>query len=170
MMKEFLLEGLLYPFLAISFCPAFGIPFTYAGFQTIHLEGTKMNGSTSMHLQREHFWGLYRIEEHIEGVTGAVLKNDRFRQAGYWRRAVGVHLVSQTETVRVIAGSSDVDDKLKREIINSVNDFVDNPGRSRFDETYHIHNVFGWFGLPFLILGILGLVGWPGSIFKRLRD
>jgi hypothetical protein len=123
-----------------------------------------------MHSMREHFGGLYRIEEHLEGVIGADLRNDRFRQGGYWRRAVGVHLVTETGSVRVSTGSSDVDDKLKWEIVESVNVFVESPNAIRYDETYRIHNVFGWFSLPFLTLGILGLVGWPGSILKRLRD
>ena len=157
-MKELLLEGLLYSFLAILFCLAFGIPFTYAGFQTIYLQGMRDNGPINMHLEREHFWGMYRIEEHVEGVLGADLKNDRFRHSGYWRRASYVHLVTATGTVRVIAGSSDVDDKLKWEIVNSVNAFVNNPSRTHLDETYRIHNVFGWFGLPFLALGVPGLV------------
>jgi hypothetical protein len=168
-MKEFLLEGLLYPFLAILFCPAFGVPFTYAGFQTIHLSGGKENGDVTMHLQREHYWGLYRVEEQAEGVLGAEWKNFRFRQSGYWRRAASVYLVTETEPLRVIAGSSDADENLKWEIIHSVNDFIKDPGATVYEETFRIHNKFGWFDLPFLVLGILGLIGWPGSILKRLR-
>ena len=169
-MKDFLLEGLLYPFLAILFCLAFGIPFTFAGFQTIRLSGVKENGNVNMHLQREHYWGLYRVETQVEGILGAEWKNYRFRQSGYWRRSASVYLVTDTEPVRVIAGSSDVDEKLKWEIINSVNDFIKDPGAADYEETFRIRNIFGWFGLPFLLLGCLGLIGWPGSIIKRLRD
>jgi hypothetical protein len=81
-MKDFFLEALLYPFLAILFCLVYGVPFTFAGFQTIHLQGFKENGSVSMHFEREHFWGLYTVEEYIEGVQRADLANDRFRQGG----------------------------------------------------------------------------------------
>lgn len=169
-MKEFLLEGLLYPFIAILFCLAFGVPFTYAGFQTIHLQGSKSTGIVTMNLTREHYWGLYKVEVQVVGVLNADMANDRFRQGGYWRRASGVFLVTEKDRVRVMAGSSDVDDKLKWEIVESVNEFINNPVATRYDETYRIHNVFGWFGLPFLILGVLGLVGWPGAIIKRLRD
>lgn len=168
-MKDFLLEGLLYPFLAIAFCLAFGLPFTYAGFQVIHLQGGKQDGSVSMSLRREHFWGLYVVEQDVDAVLGADLKNDRFRQDGRWRRASGVHLVTETGSVRVIAGSSDADGALKWEIVNDVNDFVASPLEAAFDETYRIHNAFGWFGLPFLVLGVLGLLGWPSAILKRVR-
>ena len=169
-MNDFFLEALLYPFLAILFCLTFGVPFTYAGFQTIHLKGLKENGRVNMYLAREHYWGLYNVDEYIEGVQGADLANDRFRQGGWWRRATGVFLVTETEAVRVIAGSSDVDDKLKREIVEGVNEYIDNPNKLSYDETFRIHNVFGWFGLPFLVLGVLGLVNWPGSIIKNLKD
>ena len=169
-MKEFLLEGLLYPLVAILFCLAFGVPFTYAGFQTIHVEGMKTDGVVRMDFSRTHFWGLYRVEKHVEGVLGADLANDRFRQGGFWRRAAGVFLVTETEAIRLMAGSSDVDDDLKWEMVNSINAFVDTPGSIKYDQTFRIHNIFGWFGLPFLLLGVLGLMGWPGMILKRLRD
>jgi hypothetical protein len=169
-MKGFLLEGLLYPFFAILFCLAFGVPFTYAGFQIIHVEGTKENGVVSMDVTRRHYWGLYTVENHVDHVINADLANDRFRQGGYWRRASGVFLVTETDRVRVMAGSSDVDDKLKWKIVESINEFVEDPNATYYDETYRIHNIFGWFGLPFLVLGILGLIGWPGTIIKKMRD
>lgn len=169
-MKEFLLEGLLYPFIAILFFLAFGVPFTYAGFQTIQIEGTKENGIVSMDFTRTHFWGIYKTENHVEDVIGADLANDRFRQGGFWRRAAGVFLVTETDVVRLMAGSSDVDDALKWDMVRSINEFVNNPADTYYEETFRIHNIFGWFGLPFLIIGILGLIGWPGSIINRLRN
>ena len=169
-MKDFLLEGLLYPFVAILFCLAFGVPFTYAGFQTIHVTGIKEDNVVNMDFTRTHYWGLYKVENHVEGVIGADLANDRFRQGGYWRRAAGGFLVTETESIRLMAGSSDVDDALKWDMVNSINDFIDNPSATHYEKTFRIHNIFGWFGLPFLIIGILGLIGWPGSIIKRLRD
>jgi hypothetical protein len=54
-MKDFFLEALLYPFLVILFCLVFGVPFPFAGFQTIHPHGLKENGSFNMHFEREHF-------------------------------------------------------------------------------------------------------------------
>jgi hypothetical protein len=169
-MKDFLLEGLLYPFLAILFCLAFGVPFTYAGFQTIHVEGFRENGVITMDIERKHFWGLYTVERHVENAINADLTTARFRQGGRWRRATGVFLITEGEPVRVMAGSSDADYKLKWEMINSINDFIKSENELIYNRTFHIHNIFGWFGLPFLVLGILGLIGWPGSIIKRLRD
>lgn len=169
-MKEFLLEGLLYPFVAILFCLAFGVPFTYAGFQTIHLQGSKEGGIVNMDLTRKHFWGIYVVEEHVAGVLGADLDVSRFRQSGRRRGATGVFLVTETEAVRVLEGSSDVDEALKWEMVDSINDFVKDPGVTRYNKIFRIQNVFGWVGLPFLILGLLGLVGWPGAIIKRLKD
>jgi len=171
-MKEFLLEGLLYPFLAILFCLAFGVPFTYTGFQNIHLTGEKdASGQVSMDLSREHYFGLYTVEEHVENVVKAQIITSRPRKIGGRRLVSGVYLVTAAdEHIRLMAGSSSTDYSTKREMVLAVKDFVESPTQTQFDQSFHIQNLFGWFGLPFLILGVLGLIGWPGSIIKKLKD
>ena len=48
--------------------------------------------------------------------------------------------------------------------------YIDNPDQVEFSRTYRIRNVFGWVGLPFLLLGVLGLVGWPSSIIRNWQE
>ena len=172
-MKDFLFEGLLYPFLAILFCLAFGVPFTYVGFQDIHLTGTKTaNGQVSIDLSREHYWGLYKVEEHVDDIIGARIITSRPKRIGKARRLVsGVYLVTAAdEHIRLLAGSSSTDYSTKREMVLAVKEFVESPEQTQFEQRFRIQNAFGWFGLPFLILGVLGLIGWPGTIIKKLRD
>ena len=172
-MKDFLLEGLLYPFLAILFCLAFGVPFTYVGFQDVYLTGTKdANGYVSMDLSRKHYWGLYTVEEHAEDVIEARIITSRPKRIGKARRLLsGAYLVTAAdEQIRLMAGSSNTDYSIKREIVLAVKDFVEDPAQMKFDQNFKIQNVFGWFGLPFLTLGVLGLIGWPGTIIKKIKD
>ena len=169
-MKDFLLEGLLFPFLAILFCLAFGVPFTYVGFQEIHLTGTKdAGGQVDMDLNRKHYWGLYTLEAHVDDVVEARIITSRPRKIGGRRLVSGVYLVTAAdEHIRLMAGSSSTDYSTKREMVLAVKEFVETPAKTQLDKTFRIQNAFGWFGLPFLVLGILGLVGWPGTIIKRL--
>jgi hypothetical protein len=79
-------------------------------------------------------------------------------------------LETQNEAIRLIAGSSDVDDALKLDVVRSINDFVKNVNQTDNEKTIRLSNIFGWFGMPFLLLGILGLIGLPFSIIKHLKD
>ena len=47
--------------------------------------------------------------------------------------------------------------------------YIDNPSKLSYDETFRIHNFFGWFGLPFLVLGVLGLVKLAGIDHQKLE-
>ena len=173
MMKEFFVKAILEPFAAILFCLAFGLPFVYFGFQTVHVEGQKdQQGSTAIEFTREHYWGLWEVNEYLEDVENATLKTSITHRSRPRRIRLtsGVFIETETEAVRLLAGSSTVDDKLKSEAVDSINEFIKDPGKTDFEKTFRVRNVFGWVGLPFLILGILGLIGWPGSIIRRLKE
>ena len=174
-MKKFLVEAILQPFLAILFCLAFGVPFVYVGFQNIHVHGQKdEQGAVTINFTRRHFWGVYKVEEHVDDVENASLKTSRGRRPGINRTTKalvsGVFIETETEAVRLIAGSSNVNDALKLDTVRSINNFIDAPDQTEFSKTIRLSNIFGWFGLPFLALGILGLIGWPSSIIKHLKD
>lgn len=172
-MKSFLLKALLEPFLAILFCLAFGLPFVYFGFQSVQIEGQKdAQGAVTIEFHRKHFWGLWQVNKRIENAQNATLKTSHSHRTGTRHRITltsGVFLETETEAVPLLAGSSNIDDNLKWEVVNSINDFIDDPGQKHYARTFSLANVFGWVGLPFLALGILGLIGWPGSIISHLK-
>jgi hypothetical protein len=170
-MKDFLLKAILQPFLAILFCLVFGVPFVYTGFQTVDLQGSKDDqGSVTIDFTRRHFWGLYRISEHLEGVKDASLQTNLIRRIGNRKTLTsGVFIETDTEAVRLFAGSSNVNDAVKWEAIRSINDFIDNRVETTLTKTFRVINIFGWFGLPFLILGVLGFIGWPSSIVHHWK-
>jgi hypothetical protein len=174
-MKTFWLDAILKPLAAIIFCLIFGLPFVYTGFQSIVLNGTKDDqGNVTIDFTRKHFFGLYRVEKHIEGVENATLKSSLVRRSGIrnTRKTLvsGVFLETQNEAIRLIAGSSDVNDALKLDVVRSVNQFIDDVNQNDYQNKIRLSNIFGWFGLPFLVLGVLGLIGWPFSIIKYLKD
>ena len=170
-MKEKFLNLILYPALAILFCLAFGVPFTYAGFQHAIVEGTrKENGSVTFEVDRSHYFGLIHQEYQIEEVEQASWVSIRVRRYGKPRRLLsGVYLISSTEEQPLFFGSSNVNEDLKWRAINEINGFLDDPDRLEFSEEYRIRNLFGWFGLPFLVLGVWGTLSWPFFIIKGLR-
>ena len=172
-MKDFWLDAILKPLAAIAFCLAFGLPFVYSGFQRVDISGYKDGqGQVMIDFTRRHFWGLYRVEQHIEGVENATRKSSLVSKAGVGTRKTlvsGVFIETESQAVRLIAGSSNVNDALKLETVRGINDFIDDPSQTQFSKTIRLSNVFGWVGLPFLVLGVWGLIGWPFSIMKHIR-
>ena len=55
-------------------------------------------------------------------------------------------------------------------MITKINSFINTENKRNFSETFKIRNVFYWVGLPFLAIGITGLIGWPSSIIKLIKD
>jgi hypothetical protein len=173
-MKSFWLDAILKPLAAIAFCLVFGLPFVYTGFQWIDVDGKKDDqGDVTIDFTRKHFFGLYRVEEHIDGVVSATQKSSLVRKPGVDTRkslVTGVFVENENEAVRLIAGSSDVNDTLKLDAVRSINEFIADADQTEFSKTIRLSNIFGWVGLPFLVLGVLGLIGWPFSIFKYLQE
>ena len=172
-MKDFLVKALLQPFVAILFCLAFGLPFVFVGFQTAYVEGTKdQQGVVTIDFNRRHYWGVWQTNEHLENVQNATLRTSLTHRSSPRRIRLtsGVFIETETEAVRLLAGSSNVDDDLKRDTVQSINDFINDPQQSHYTRTIRVANIFGWVGLPFLVLGVLGVVGWPFSIVRYWRE
>ena len=172
-MKKFLVKAILEPLTAILFCLAFGLPFVYFGFQTVYLTGEKdPQGAVTIEFTRKHCWGLWQVHERLDDVHYATRKTSRTHKPGsrHIRLTSGVILESENDAVALLAGTSNVDDGLKNDAIEDINAFIDDPTQTYYEKTFRVRNVFGWVGLPFLILGVLGLIGWPGSIIRHLRN
>jgi hypothetical protein len=151
-MKGFLLEAILQPFVAILFCLGFGLPFVYLGFQTVYIEGNKdQRDGVTIDFNRKHFWGIWQINEHFQNVQNATLKTSLTHRPGPRRVRLtsGVFIETETKAVRLLAGSSNVNDKPKRGTVQSINAFIKDPERNHFTETIHLKNIFGGWGSPF---------------------
>jgi hypothetical protein len=156
--------------LAILFCLAFGVPFVYSGFQTVHIQAEKdEERGVVVYFVREYFWGVVKFNKHMVDVTNASLQTSRPRALGRRRLLSGVFLNTDLESVALLAGSSNVNSNTKWEVVNAINNFIDNENEMRLSKTFNVRNVFGWVGLPFLILGLLGLIGWLVSILRYLQ-
>jgi len=171
-MKDNFLNLIVYPGLAILFCLAFGVPFTYAGFQQAAVEGIRAaDGSVTLSVDRSHYFGLIRQEFQVDDVESASWINTRVRRPGKARRLLsGVYLISDTQERALFFGSSNLNEDLKWQAIKDINGFIDDQESQEFSAEYRIQNLFGWFGLPFLILGVWGLLAWPFSLVKGLGD
>ena len=50
--------------------------------------------------------------------------------------ASGVFIETDSEAIRLMAGSSNTDEQLKWDMIESINDFIDDPATSDYDQTF----------------------------------
>jgi hypothetical protein len=168
-MGKFIVEAFVYPLMAILFCLGFGGPFVFAGFQTLHIECTRTpSSSISCDLTRRHFFGLYSFHTHIDGLKSADIMTSR---SGGARSSLtsGAYLLAEGGKVPLFFGSSNTDDRLKWDVIKKINAFIGNRGEAHFSENFRMYNIFGFFGLPFLIFGLLGIIGWPSAIIGHVK-
>ena len=172
-MKKFLIKAIFQPFIAIAFCLALGLPFVYVGFQTVNIQGTKnQDESVTISFQRKHYWGFIKVNETIENVQKVTLNSSLIQrsQSRRTRSVPGVFLENEREAVRLLAGPSELNNNLNWDAVQSIKDFIKDPQQDEFLKTIRLTNLIGWFGLPFLFLGILGLLSWPATIIRHLRE
>jgi len=119
------------------------LPFTYVGFQNINVQGSKDGvGEVTLDLTRKHFLVLYTLREHIKATEHATLDTNLIRRTGSrYFLASGVFIETESEAVRLMAGSSNTDDKFKWDMIERINDFIDSPD---YDQTFRAISIFGW--------------------------
>lgn len=168
-MKSFLLDALAKPFLAILFFLAFGGGFVYAGFEDVVVQGTRAATGVSLDVTRSHFWGLIRSSDHLDGVTSAEIESRRTGTGTKRRTVSGVFLKTPTDSTALFSGDSNVDGAVKRDATEKINAFIAATDVESFSETFTIANIFGWVGLPFLLIGISGILGWPFTIIRFWR-
>lgn len=169
-MKKFLLDAIVKPFVAILFFTAFGGGFVFFGFQSVDLTGHKEPGGTaSFDLERKHLLGLVTFREHIDGVREAGMTTSRSSSSGRSQTLSNAVLISDTRSLPIFTGSSNLDDGAKQEIIRKVNTFLQDQNGREFKDSAHIYNLFGWVGLPFFLIAIWGILGWPYHIYSSLK-
>jgi hypothetical protein len=78
----------------------------------------------------------------------------------------GLVLVTRSGGTPLFRGFSNVDDELKHEIKNTLNRYIRSEDTDSFQDTFIIRNLFGWVGLPFLLIGIFGVLSWPVTIIS----
>jgi hypothetical protein len=170
-MKRFVADALVKPLFGILFFLAFGLGFIFGGYQTIDVAGTRDAANhVVFDYAREHFWGFVKFSHRMEGVRNAELMTKTTRRSGK-RPTVhsAVFLVSEKEKQSLSGGSSNVDKEIKQEMVSGINAFIQDPAQRSFSKKYEIRNIFFWVGLPFFLLGLVALVGWPMAILDALK-
>jgi hypothetical protein len=171
MSKKFVLDAFVKPFFAILFFLGFGGPFVFFGFQTTHVAGKRSGTNTaSFNIHRTHFWGLVNLKGRVDHVTEAEVRTDSSGTGTRRTTTSNVFLISGNKATSVFTGSSSVNNEDKRDLVRGVNAFIKDEEQDRFEETVNWHNVFGWVGLPFLAIGVIGLLGWPWTIVRKWQE
>jgi hypothetical protein len=160
--------------LAIAFFLGFGGFFVFGGFQSVAVDLAKTrHGRVDATVTRRHFFGLYTVTARPIGVTAAVIETRRgSASVGTTFRAVptsGVVLRADSGDTPLFFGTSNVDESYRRAIARKLNAFIGREGDQRLSEVFRVRNVFGWVGLPFLLIGVVGLFGWPLTALSRRR-
>jgi hypothetical protein len=171
--RQFILDALLKPLVAAAFLLGFGGFFVLGGFQSVRVDLAKgLDGKVNGTVRRSHLFGLYVAQTQVTGVTGASVETQRTAAGGSSRRGLivsNVVIAADSGPTALFWGYSNVDDNYKRAIAKDLNAFIKRGGATRYSEVFAIRNLFGWVGLPFLLLGVVGVLGWPASVVSRWR-
>ncbi|HEY7521630.1 MAG TPA: hypothetical protein VIE36_25355 [Methylomirabilota bacterium] len=162
---------MLKPTLALVFFLGFGGFFVFGGFQSATLElHRSAAGGVDGTLTRSHFFGLYTVSTELRTIRRAVIDTGTSHpRPGIALVVSGVALESDSGKTRIFSGLSNVDEAYKREIARTVNQYLSGRDNRSFQETFTIRNMFGWVGLPFLLVGIYGALMWPISTVRARR-
>jgi hypothetical protein len=160
------------PLLITVFFLGFGGFFVFGGFQSAQVDLNRGIGNTvSGKITRSHLFGLYSDSTELEGITEAAIETRRSRMSSSNPASLfvsGLVLHSRSGSTPLFWGFSNVDEKYKARIRNALNQFLRGDGDS-FRDTFVIRDIFGWFGLPFLLIGIVAALSWPVIIVARWR-
>jgi hypothetical protein len=170
-MASYLRKSVFEPGLAILFCLAFGGLFVFFGLQTIRLDLARRDGVVKGTLVREHFWGLYSKTRPVEDVVGTRMESHQTTtgRAGHRRRITVSNVVLDCAVgeVPVFWGSSNMEGRQKHEVLETVAGFLGDAATPSLHLVVPVGNVLGWVGVPFLLLGLAGLVGWPFTLVRK---
>jgi len=170
---RFLVDAFLKPLMAIGFFLGFGGFFVFGGFQSVQVDLNRGIGNTvNGKITRSHLFGLYSVSTEVEGITAATIETRRTRTSSSNLATLlvsGLVLNSKSGSTPVFWGFSNVNEKYKGRIKSTLNHYIRNGDGKSFQETFVIRNLFGWFGLPFFLIGIFAALSWPVTIVSRWR-
>lgn len=170
-MKRFIVDKLIWPFVAILFFSGVGGCLIFFGNQTIRMDSPPSNGKTIVvNYTHEHFWGLWKIPCSIERVASAEIVSSSHRENN--RIVSGSSVVLSTDDKkRISLGlTAGLDRGDMSRMVDCVNRHIQDHAGEPLSETFRIRTILYWIGLPFLALGIMGLLGWSRSIMKAARE
>jgi ABC-type long-subunit fatty acid transport system fused permease/ATPase subunit len=170
-LKTFILDKLVWPLLAILFFSGVGSCLIFFGHQTIRIDSANSVEKTIVvDYTHEHFWGLLKISRRIEKVEYAEIVSSTHREFGRIVSASSVVLVTDKEKKVSLGLSAGLSYGDKRNIVDKINAHIQDHRGKSLSEKLRVRNVFYWIGLPFLAIGVLGIIGWPGSIVKAINE
>ena len=170
---RFLVNAFLKPLLATAFFLGFGGFFVFGGFQSVQIDLHRgIDNAVNGKITRSHFFGLYTDTTEVEGITEAAFETRLTRRSTSnlaFMPVSGVVLNSKSASTPVFWGISNVDEKYKSVIKNTLNHYIRSEEGNPFQDTFVIRNLFGWVGLPFFLIGIFAVLSWPLTIVTCWR-
>jgi hypothetical protein len=170
---RFLVDAFLKPLTAGVFFLGFGGFFVFGGFQSVQVDLNRGIGNTvNGKITRSHFFGLYSVSTEVEGITEATIATRHIRTSSSNLATLlvsGLVLNSKSGSTPVFWGFSNVDETYKGRIKSTLNHYIRNADSNSFQETFVTRNLFGWFGLPFFLIGIFAALSWPVTIVACWR-
>jgi hypothetical protein len=149
----------------------------YGGFQSSNVAlKREPDNSLSGRITRAHLLGLHAVSEDLRGVREAAIVVRRTAISGFQRSSPsvsGVVLRAHSGDIPLFWGFSNVDDEQKREFKAALDSYILGADRNPFSQTFVISNLFGWFGLPFFLIGVVGVLSWPMifvSCWRKLKN
>ena len=164
------LDGFVKPFFALLIYGGVGGAFVYFGWYTVRVSAHRRDADqVTVTVNREHFWGLLKMSKTLSNVERA----DMLTRRGTTSRGIivsGAYAISGDRQLSLLGFASNVDGDQQRRIVDSMNGYLQRSDAITFEENIRIHNLFGWFGLPLLAIGVWGLLRWPFALRKAVQQ
>mgnify|MGYP003563705538 CR=1 FL=1 len=164
-MPRLLVDGILKPGAAILFLLGFGLPLVYFGFQSVEILGERTSpAAVRITLTRTQLFGLVsarRTAEDVDAVTETSVDLPRPVGPRGFLQVTNVALHAGGSETLVFLGSTNASEDLKRRVARELAAFVEDTHAGAYRGTFAMRSPFGWLGLPFLVLGLYGLIRWP---------
>ena len=165
------LDGFVKPFFALLIYGGVGGAFVYFGWYTVRVSANRHDADqVTVTVNREHFWGLLQLSKTLSNVERADILSRSARSGSRVTLTSGAYAISGDRQLSLLGFSSNVDGDQQRRIVDSLNAYLQRSDAITFEENIRIHNLFGWFGLPLLAIGVWGLLRWPFALRKAVQQ
>ena len=168
-MKTFRKRSRIRLFPAILFCLALGIIFNYFGYERIEIKGIRdLKGTVTIDFTQNHLWGLMKESRQFNNITYVALSVsgasvDRSKEVSLSSSPV-LFIMTEEGMVDLFEGTREVEYEIKYDLSVRIRYLLNVEEETEFEKVIDISNNLAWLGMPLLVLGMMGLIGWLGLL------
>jgi len=159
--------------LVLGAIAVFGVPiaFTFFGWQSVYVDCVRQefDSASSCEVQNSYFLGLFKTQKrHINNISDVGYRESYGSNHNLISTVV---LKNDSGQISVFESSTNTNDDEKKKVIQEVRKFLENKGQPSLHLSMRFSNIFGWIGLPILIIFVGSSLYWAfRSVFSPKPD